>query len=45
MEDLQHKVWYACYGSKLLQERFLCYIMGEQPAGAKMGLDDIRTLY
>ncbi|MEN5231567.1 hypothetical protein [Sphingobacterium faecium] len=35
MEDLQDKVWYACYGSNLLEEHFLCYIKGGQPAGAK----------
>jgi len=35
MDDLQDKVWYACYGSNLLEERFLCYIRGGQPAGAK----------
>lgn len=34
MENLDEKVWYACYGSNLLQERFLCYIQGGQPAGA-----------
>ncbi|QQD13967.1 hypothetical protein [Sphingobacterium sp. UDSM-2020] len=35
MDDLQGKVWYACYSSNLLDERFLCYIKGGQPAGAK----------
>lgn len=35
MDDLQDKVWYACYGSNLLEERFLCYLKGGQPAGAK----------
>lgn len=35
MEDLQDKVWYACYGSNLLEEHFLCYILGGQPAGVK----------
>ena len=34
MTDLQDKVWYACYGSNMLEERFLCYIEGGQPRGA-----------
>ncbi|WP_026969809.1 hypothetical protein [Algoriphagus terrigena] len=34
MTNLQDKVWYACYGSNLLEERFLCYIKGGQPKGA-----------
>lgn len=34
MTKLQDKVWYACYGSNLLEERFLCYIKGGQPKGA-----------
>lgn len=34
MTNLNEKVWYACYGSNMLQERFLCYIKGGQPAGA-----------
>lgn len=29
------KVWYACYGSNLLKERFSCYIGGGRPANAK----------
>ena len=33
--NLTEKVWYACYGSNLLEERFLCYIQGGQPNGAK----------
>ena len=28
------QVWYACYGSNLLRERFLCYLQGGRPAGA-----------
>lgn len=28
-------VWYASYGSNLLRERFLCYILGGTPQGAK----------
>ena len=35
MTNLQDKVWYACYGSSILEERFLCYIRGGQPIGAK----------
>lgn len=35
MKGLQDKVWDACYSSNLLQERFLCYIKGGQPEGAK----------
>ncbi|WP_200975235.1 hypothetical protein [Echinicola sp. 20G] len=27
-------IWYASYGSNLLNERFLCYICGGQPKGA-----------
>ena len=34
MTNLQDKVWYACYGSNLLEERFLCYIKGGRPKGA-----------
>jgi hypothetical protein len=28
-------VWYASYGSNLLRERFLCYIVGGTPEGAR----------
>jgi hypothetical protein len=35
MTNFQDKVWYACYGSNILEERFLCYIKGGQPKGAK----------
>src|SRR5665647_253479 len=35
MTNLQDKVWYACYGSNILEERFLCYIQGGKPLGAK----------
>jgi hypothetical protein len=35
MINLQDKVWYACYGSNLLEERFLCYIKGGRPEGAE----------
>lgn len=27
-------MWYASYGSNILKERFLCYILGGKPAGA-----------
>ncbi len=29
------RVWYACYGSNLMEDRFLCYIGGGTPKGAK----------
>ncbi|MDN3594132.1 hypothetical protein [Zunongwangia endophytica] len=29
------RVWYACYGSNLMEDRFLCYIAGGTPNGAK----------
>lgn len=35
MEEKKKKVWYACYGSNLLEERFQCYISGGQPKNAK----------
>ncbi|PKD20727.1 hypothetical protein APR41_13735 [Salegentibacter salinarum] len=35
MSQEEPKVWYACYGSNLLKERFSCYIGGGQPANAK----------
>lgn len=34
MTNSQDKIWYACYGSNILEERFLCYIKGGQPKGA-----------
>lgn len=33
-QEATEKVWYVCYGSNLLRERFLCYITGGTPAGA-----------
>jgi hypothetical protein len=30
----QKYVWYACYGSNLSRDRFLCYILGGTPAGS-----------
>jgi hypothetical protein len=35
MTNFQDKVWYACYGSNMLQERFLYYIIGGKHKGAK----------
>ncbi|WP_289665607.1 hypothetical protein [Flavobacterium panacagri] len=35
MSNIQDKLWYACYGSNMLEDRFLCYIKGGQPNGAK----------
>lgn len=32
--DLTEKVWYACYGSNILERRFRCYIEGGKPEGA-----------
>lgn len=34
MADKEY-VWYASYGSNLLEERFLCYIRGGQPIGSE----------
>ncbi len=42
MTTLQDKVWYACYGSNILEERFLCYIKGGQPKGAKTTYEGCR---
>jgi hypothetical protein len=35
----QQYVWYASYGSNLLRERFLCYIVGGKPIGANREYD------
>lgn len=35
METEITDVWYACYGSNICRDRFLCYINGGTPAGAK----------
>jgi hypothetical protein len=35
MQQEESKVWYACYGSNLLKDRFRCYIGGGRPANAK----------
>lgn len=34
MEQENKYIWYASYGSNLLEERFLCYIRGGKPEGA-----------
>lgn len=36
------KIWYACYGSNILEERFLCYICGGTPAGAFKNFEGCR---
>lgn len=36
------KIWYACYGSNLLDARFNCYIEGGQPEGATRVYDGCR---
>lgn len=35
MENGNDLVWYACYGSNLLESRFLCYIKGGIPDGCE----------
>lgn len=35
MTNLQDKIWYACYSSNILEERFICYIKGGQPKGVQ----------
>ncbi len=42
MTNLKDKVWYACYGSNMLEERFLCYIRGGQPKGANTNYEGCR---
>ena len=34
MTDGINEVWYACYGSNIREERFMCYIQGGTPPGA-----------
>ncbi|MDR5591228.1 hypothetical protein [Christiangramia sp. SM2212] len=34
MEESVKEVWYACYGSNIRKERFMCYINGGTPPGA-----------
>ncbi|HZV69556.1 MAG TPA: hypothetical protein VFG10_08430 [Saprospiraceae bacterium] len=42
MTQLTKHIWYASYGSNLLEERFLCYIRGGQPVGSKKPYDGCR---
>lgn len=34
MENEINGIWYACYGSNIRKERFMCYINGGTPPGA-----------
>lgn len=34
MSQKEQYIWYASYGSNILEERFLCYIQGGQPKGS-----------
>lgn len=34
MEETITEIWYACYGSNIRKERFMCYINGGTPPGA-----------
>ncbi|CAL68376.1 hypothetical protein [Christiangramia forsetii] len=34
MENEINEIWYACYGSNIRKERFMCYINGGTPPGA-----------
>ena len=34
MTQIKKHIWYASYGSNLLEERFLCYIKGGKPSGS-----------
>jgi len=34
MTQSDEKVWYACYGSNILEKRFHCYILGGTPNGS-----------
>lgn len=36
MDKTKEYIWYASYGSNLHEERFLCYILGGKPKGAKL---------
>src|SRR4030095_163368 len=42
MTQLAKHIWYASYGSNLLEERFLCYIKGGQPVGSKKHYEGCR---
>lgn len=39
MPAQQTHIWYASYGSNLLEERFLCYIRGGRPEGSQKNYD------
>lgn len=43
MSNSFEKVWYACYGSNILEERFNCYIQGGQPKGSQKSYDGCRN--
>ena len=36
---LPKEIWYACYGSNIREERFMCYINGGTPPGAFMNFE------
>lgn len=40
--EAKEYVWYACYGSNLLDQRFKCYLEGGKPEGAKWGYEGSR---
>jgi len=37
------QVWYACYGSNLRRDRFLCYVQGGRPPGARRSYPGARN--
>jgi hypothetical protein len=37
------QVWYACYGSNLRRDRFLCYVEGGRPEGARRSFPGARN--
>ncbi|WP_460938743.1 histone deacetylase [Phycicoccus ginsengisoli] len=37
------QVWYACYGSNLRRDRFLCYVQGGRPEGARRSYPGARN--
>jgi hypothetical protein len=43
MEKNEKYIWYACYGSNLLEERFNCYIQGGKPKGSIKNYDGCRN--
>ena len=36
MNNPKQYIWYASYGSNLLESRFLCYLLGGRPEGAQL---------